>query len=133
LHERLGALYLDRATRFPEAPGSAGDLRAALQNYRAAVAQRPMSPYPWAAIAHLLHIMNGDPLSMWFAFDRAVEYGRNEAAITTVLAEIGYAHHDELSAPRRAWLKQSFADANGARRESLLALARRNKVDPAAL
>ncbi len=126
IHEDLGYLYGVRATKasgIPELRNAM--LSQSLAYFRSAAVLRPMSPHTWANIALANHYLGTVGPEFWDAFDRSLNYGRNEFSVQSTLAEIGFSRWQELSDVRRKALLAMISEAPDNSRKTFAAIAAR--------
>jgi hypothetical protein len=130
LYDDLGYLYASRAQGMgdPNANSAAWVYQQALltqsvESYRAATGLRPTFPYSWVYLALAKHQKGENDAELWLAFDKAMQYGRNEAGVQPALAEIAFSGWRELSADRKQKVDAMVATAQAVQRNKLLELA----------
>lgn len=134
LHENLAYLYASRAQASAFAPDLARDLmQQALASYQRSVQLRPMSGPTWSNIAAALHSLateereTAEALStMWAAFDKAMAYGQRDPGVQLVLADIGFARWESMSATRQQALLAMVDAATAETRPHIDAIATRH-------
>lgn len=132
LLDDLGFVYAFRAQSLPDAPDLA-DLRQSLLTeaeayFHLAAVLRPMFPYGWGHLALARHYRGDAEAEIWFAFDKAMAYGRNEPHVQRMLAEIAFARWSSLGPEREQAVLSMVADMPERLREPLLELAERHAV-----
>ena len=135
LYDDLGFMYASRAQGMgdPEANSAAwvykqGLLAQCIESYRAATGLRPTFPYSWVYLALAKHQKGENDAELWLAFDKALQYGRNEAGVQPALAEIAFAGWREMSADRQQKIDAMVATAPIVQRNKLLELASKKSV-----
>ena len=110
IYENRAHLYFLSANKVASLPDLYQQfMLQARDDFRRAVALRPMSAVLWANIAladNQLALATPDHASdflpgMWDAFDRAQRYGEREPSVQRMLAAIGFGRWDELGADRQ--------------------------------
>lgn len=108
LHAELAYLYVARAQAMgklesdsPLLPTHHELMDLAIDHYRTAAQLRASFPYTWAHLALAKHYRGAHDAEMWAAFDQAMRFGRNEAGLQPLFAEIAFAHWHQLSAERQ--------------------------------
>lgn len=126
IHEDLGYLYGIRAMKASGLPDLQNAmLSQTLEYFRRAAVLRPMSPHTWANIALANHYLGTIGPEFWDAFDRSLNYGRNEFPVQKILAEIGFSRWQELNDARRMALLAMISGAPENAQKSLAAIAAR--------
>jgi len=126
VHEDLGYLYGIRAMKASGLPDLQKEmLSQTLAYFRSAAVLRPMSPHTWANIALANHYLGTVGPEFWEAFDRSLNYGRNEFSVQQILAEIGFSRWPELNDVRQKALLSMIFGAPENARKSLAAIAAR--------
>jgi hypothetical protein len=126
IHEDLGYLYGIWAMKASGVPDlQKAMLSQTLEYSRSAAVLRPMSPHTWANIALANHYLGTVGPEFWDAFDRSLNYGRNEFPVQKILAEIGFSRWQELNDVRQKALLSMIAGAPEDTRKSLAAIAAR--------
>jgi tetratricopeptide (TPR) repeat protein len=135
LLDDLGFLHADRAQALgKQRPGSAAYvyqlalLDEAIAHYRAATPLRPTFPYSWAYLALAKHTRGQPDAEMWTAFDRALQYGRNEGGVQPPIAQVAFAHWAELTDARKQAVVSMVATAQPKIQATLLELASQSEV-----
>lgn len=103
-------------------------LSESVASYRAATALRPTFPYGWAYLALAKHRLGEQDAELWTAFDKAMQYGRNEAGVQPALAEIAFSEWPELSQTRQQKIDAMVSTAQYTQRNKLLAMATQKGV-----
>ena len=135
LLDDLGFLYAARAQGFgtPD-PGSQALqmqqqlLANAAVSYRAATDLRPTFPYSWAYLALVKHLQGQRDTEFWVAFDKAVQYGTNEAGVQPALGQIAFAQWSSLGPDRQRRIEHMVNTAQAASKARLLIMAEQNGV-----
>jgi tetratricopeptide (TPR) repeat protein len=117
LFDDIGFLYAARQ-QYPEA----------IANYRAATTLRPTFPYSWAYLALAKHLQGQQDAEFWRAFDKALQYGTNEAGVQPTLGQIAFAQWPALGADRQRHITQMVTTAQAASKTRLLAMAAQNGI-----
>jgi tetratricopeptide (TPR) repeat protein len=135
LLDDLGFLNVGRAMGLgkPDAGTSEHALQQALFAraivlYRAATTLRPTFPYTWAYLALAKHFKGEEDPELWLAFDKALRYGRNEAGAQPAMAQVAFAHWDELSPERKTQIAGMIKDAQPVPHKKLMELAEESGV-----
>lgn len=135
LFDDLGFLHAARARGMgqPEPESAAwvyqqSLLGDAIASYRAASTLRPTFPYSWAYLALAKHLKGEQNSEFWHAFDKALQYGHNEAGVQPALAQIAFAQWPALSADRQRLIDRMVATAAPAAHKQLLQMATQNGV-----
>ena len=135
LLDDLGFLNVGRAMGLgkPEAGTSEHALQQALfaraiAHYRAATTLRPTFPYTWAYLALAKHFKGEEDPELWQAFDKALRYGRNEAGVQPAMAQVAFAHWNDLSPERKTQMAEMIKDAQPVPHKKLMDLAEENGV-----
>lgn len=135
LHDDMGFLYAARAQGLGQlAPDSAqlplqhSLLQQASASYRAATALRPTFPYSWAYLALAKHLRAEHDAEFWLAFDKALQYGRNEAGVQPALAQMAFALWPALHSARQARVIAMVGAAAAAPQAKLRAMAAQSGV-----
>lgn len=124
INESIAYLFRVRANAARGIPElEQGMWREAAEHYRAALGQRPMSPYAWANLAFSLHRLGNDETAMWQAYDRAFRYGQREKGVQLILAALAFERWDEAGGERRDALSELVRNALPDSRKDLLATA----------
>lgn len=135
LLDDLGYLYSSRAIAmaWPKYGSEEDQLRQSLLtdaiiNYRAATVLRPTFPYSWAYLALTKQLRGELDSEFWVAFDKALQYGRNESGLQLTLAEMAFAQGKALSPERQQLVFSMIISSQGAVRKQLAALIDQNGV-----
>lgn len=136
LHDDLGYLYAARSqglgTTPPDSPEHSLQqnlMDQAITHYRLACALRPTFPYTWAYLALAKHYRGIHDPEFWTALDRALQYGRNEAALQPTLGEMAFDLWPKLGAQRQQTIATMVATAKQAPQANLHAMAQRAGVE----
>ena len=103
-------------------------LDQALAGYRFATALRPTFPYTWAHFALAKHLRGEHDAEFWRAYDKALQFGRNEAGVQPTLGAIAFAQWSSIGAERQQIIKQMVSTAVEKSRKQLLEMAAQNGV-----
>lgn len=135
LYDDLGFVLVARAQSMgnPKPNSSAWDYQQELMaeciaSYRAASRLRPTFPYSWVYLALAKHRVDERDAEYWLAFDKALQYGRNEAGVQPPLAEMAFAQWQGLSAERKRLIGIMVATAQPAQRAKLQGMATQQGV-----
>jgi hypothetical protein len=130
LQDDLGFLHAARSQSMGKVAVGSADyqlqqtlMEGAITHYRAATKLRPTFPYSWTYLALSKHLRDQHDEEFWSAFDLALRYGQNEAALHSAIVEIAYAMWPQLGAPRQQAIGTMVATANKASRERLQEMA----------
>ncbi|QDL54546.1 hypothetical protein [Rhodoferax aquaticus] len=104
-------------------------LDEAIDNYRSAGALRPTFPYPFAYFAYLKTLSGQVDDAMWAAYDRAYTYGKNEAGVQFILAQVAMPQWQLMTDDRKVAFKAMVASAQVDAKKKLLETATANRVD----
>jgi len=104
IEELLGELAGRRIDR-PDFRGEA------LAHFARAIAQRPTSPYTWAAVADARYRKGDTGPAFETALRRAAELGPAEPEVQRTLIDIGLAQWDRLPEPMRQELRKALAQS----------------------
>lgn len=130
LYENLGYLSGMRAADLRAIPElEQAMLDDAIKYFGAATSLRPMSPYPWANLMLARHLRKELSGSIWPEFDRAYLYGKKEAGVQRILAEVGFARWDEMGSERQGKLLAMVNGAYPHAKGSLVDIARKYRKD----
>jgi hypothetical protein len=98
LYDDLGYLYAARSQSIGVVPinGPAYQIQQslmdlAIQHYRTACELRPTFPYSWTYLALAKNFREQHDDEFWIAFDNALQFGRNEAALQGAIGEMAFA------------------------------------------
>lgn len=130
LQDDLGYLHAARSQGMGKVPlgGPAheiqqGLMELAIGHYRAACQLRPTFPYTWAYLAMSKHFRGQHDDEFWSAFDHAMQWGRSEAALQGILAEVAFALWPTLGSERQQSIALMVLSASDDARTTLLAMA----------
>lgn len=108
LHAELAFLYVARAQAMGKLESDSVLLPMhyelmdlAIEHYRTAAKLRLSFPYTWAHLALAKHYRGQHDDEMWQAFDQSIRFGRSEAGLQPLFAEIAFAHWPTLAAARQ--------------------------------
>lgn len=140
LHAELAFLYVARAqamgkleTDSPLLPMHHELMDLAIEHYRAAAQLRLSFPYTWAHLALAKHYRGQHDSEMWQAFDQSMRFGRSEAGLQPLFAEIAFAHWPNLAAARQQAVIDMIAQAKPLYQPKLLEQAAAAGVELPAL
>lgn len=135
LYDDLGFMYATRAQGMgdPQAKNAAWVYKQALltqsiESYRAATGLRPTFPYSWVYLALAKYKKGEKDAEYWLAFDKALQYGRNEAGVQPALAEMAFAQWRALGSERQVLIGGMVATAQPAQHARLRAMAAQSGV-----
>ena len=135
LHDDLGFLHAARSQSIGQVPvGSPAQqfqqtlMDSAIGHYRTACALRPTHPYTWTYLALAKHYRGLHDAEFWAAYDRALQYGRSEAALQVTLAVMAFDQWDALGLPRQQLIGSMVATAKAQPRATMQELAGRAGV-----
>jgi hypothetical protein len=130
LFDDLAYLHASRAvslgTTDPETPlgqYQAKLLDEAIVNYRNGTALRPTYPFSWAYMALAKDLRGQVDGELWLAFDKAIRFGKTEAAVRTVVVQIACAHWPNLTPMRKQSVHAMVLSAPASARTKLLEFA----------
>lgn len=97
LYDDLGYLYAMRSQSIGSVPKDSPAYQIqqslmdlAIQHYRSACVFRPTFPYSWTYLALAKNFREQHDDEFWNAFDKALQFGRNEAALQGAIGEIAF-------------------------------------------
>jgi hypothetical protein len=125
LNEQMARLYANRGMAMRDlVPELARDnFREALKFYRAALPNRPMSPFTHANIALALSMLDEEPDAMWREWDLAMRWGPNEPLVQSILANVALFRYDQLDTARKQALMDVYARTNKRQQADLQKIA----------
>lgn len=100
----------------------------ATNNFRSAAVLRPSFPYPWAYLAYTKTLNGQRDGEMWSAYDRAMAFGKNEAGVEMILAQVALPQWKFMTDERQATFAAMVANAQATTKGKLLETAAAHQV-----
>ena len=94
-------------------------MEQAAVHFRAAAGLRPTFPYSWTYLALSKHYLDQHDDEFWAAYDHALHYGRNEAALQNAIADMAFGLWPQLGPQRQQTIALMIAAAKETSRKSL--------------
>lgn len=130
LYDDLGFLYASRAQGLgtPQDGSRAAVLRLgllsqAIIDYRSACALRPTFPYTWAYLALAKQLRGERDEEFWVAFDKALQYGRNEPGVQQTIGRVAFALWPTLKPAYQSAVVNMLSSASKVSHRNLVELA----------
>lgn len=127
LYDDLGYLYAARSQSIGVIPinGPAYQIQQslmdlAIQHYRTACELRPTFPYSWTYLALAKNFRKQHDDEFWSAFDKALQFGRNEAALQGALGEMAFPLWSVMGSQRQELIVMMVTTAKKELRNHLL-------------